>query len=128
MCQQLYYAGFIHRRREPRHYKGKAISHFNTFDKNYNEYLYTAATRGVPSLIAFAAILLSLIIIGWKKLKNGQTGASSATLFALMICGVLLFFIGNSNIVFSPIFWAAAGASCASLNKSGKGGTAGKNY
>ncbi len=98
---------------------------FNTFDKNYNEYLYTAATRGIPSLIAFAAILLSLIIIGWKKLKNGQKGASSATLFALMICGVLLFFIGNSNIVFSPIFWAAAGASCASLKKSGKGGTAG---
>ncbi|MGN0575419.1 MAG: O-antigen ligase family protein [Ruminococcus sp.] len=98
---------------------------FNTFDKNYNEYLYTAATRGVPSLIAFVAILLSVIIIGWKKLKNGQKGASSAVLFALMICGVLLFFIGNSNIVFSPIFWAAAGASCASLKKSGKGGTAG---
>lgn len=109
----------------PQLYESTVIDeNFNTFDKNYNEYLYTAATRGIPSLITFAAILLSLIIIGWKKLKSGQNSASSATLFALVICGVLVFFIGNSNIVFSPIFWAAAGASCASLNKSRKGGTA----
>ncbi|MBR2284546.1 MAG: hypothetical protein IJ874_09070 [Ruminococcus sp.] len=87
-----------------------------TFDKVYNEYLYTAATRGIPSTIALIAVLLPVLYLGYRNMKrrNSWTGA---VLFGVTVCGVLLFFIGCSNITFSPIFWAAAGASCVELDR-----------
>ncbi|MBQ6558364.1 MAG: hypothetical protein IJL81_03215, partial [Clostridia bacterium] len=80
-----------------------------TFDKVYNEYLYTAATRGIPSLIALAALLIWVIASGRKRLKNAP--AESTVLYFAALTGILIFFVGCSNITFSPIFWAAAGAS-----------------
>ncbi len=83
-----------------------------TFDKVYNEYLYTAATRGVPSLIALVLTLGSAVVLGiaaWRRRKN----AEAFTICALTLGGVLIFFIGCSSITFSPIFWTIAGAACA---------------
>lgn len=88
-----------------------------TFDKVYNEYLYTAATRGVISLLALIAVLASLIAISAKRLKALKKSPAAVSCFFLLLCGVALFFVGCSNIGFSPIFWAAAGASCAELKK-----------
>lgn len=90
----------------------KIDENIGTFDKNYNEYLYTASTRGVPSLIALIAVLASTLIISLKKLRKNTKSSSEVTFFFLLIGGIALFFIGCSNISFSPIFWAAAGASC----------------
>ena len=84
-----------------------------TFDKVYNEYLYTAATRGIPSLIALAALLIWVIASGRKRLKNAP--AESTVLYFAALTGILIFFVGCSNITFSPIFWAAAGASGAAV-------------
>lgn len=86
-----------------------------TFDKVYNEYLYTAATRGVVSLIALIAVLVSVIVIAAKKLKSDKNNPASVSLFFMLICGILLFLVSCSNIAFSPIFWAAAGAACATV-------------
>lgn len=96
----------------------KIEDNIGTFDKVYNEYLYTAATRGVPSLIALIAVLASLIFIAVKKLRESKSNPTAITLFFLLASGVIIFLIGCSNIVFSPIFWAVAGASCASLSAS----------
>lgn len=87
-----------------------------TFDKTYNEYLYTAATRGIPSLIALLAVIVTVIWIGAKKLKK-YGSAENICLFFITLGGALVFLIGCSNITFSPIFWACAGLLCADAKK-----------
>lgn len=84
-----------------------------TFDKVYNEYLYTAATRGIPSLIALIAVLVPVLWVGAKRTKKGTW--TQLCMFILTLGGVLLFFIGCSNTAFSPIFWSIAGCSIAQL-------------
>ena len=81
-----------------------------TFDKVYNEYLYTAATRGIPSLIALLCVMISVIYIGFRNMKKSASHETSC-LFFITLGGALIFLIGCSNITFAPIFWAAAGAS-----------------
>ena len=85
-----------------------------TFDKVYNEYLYTAATRGIPSLIALLLILISVIVVGVKAVRKGKYN-ELFVLFAMTVGGVIIFFIGCSSIVYAPVFWAIAGASCADI-------------
>lgn len=99
----------------PQLYKSaEIIENVGTFDRNYNEYLYTAATRGIPSLIALLAVIVSLIWAGFRGLRS-EKNEITVSLFFILICGTAIFLIGNSNIAFSPVFWAAAGASCASF-------------
>ena len=86
----------------------------NVFDKTYNEYLYTAATRGVPSLIALVLALLPALVIGYKAWRRRKS-AEAFTVFVLTLGGVLMFFISCSSIAYAPIFWAAAGAACAAV-------------
>lgn len=93
------------------------ISNKGTFDKVYNEYLYTAATRGIPSVIAFIAVLAAVLFMGWKNFRTNKNWQSLCMLI-LTAGGVLIFFIGCSNITFSPVFWAVAGCCCARTESS----------
>lgn len=79
-----------------------------TFDRNYNEYLYTGATRGIPSMIALIVLIVSSIAIGVKKVKRNKN-ENLLIILLVTFCGAILLLIGNSNIVFSPIFWICAG-------------------
>ena len=83
-----------------------------TFDKNYNEYLYTAATRGIPSAILLVIVLISAVFIGKKKLRGDKSGLSTG-FFLITLSGILMFLITCSNITYSPIFWVCAGLCCA---------------
>lgn len=83
-----------------------------TFDKVYNEYIYTAATRGIPSAIALAVILISVLVIGFHIVRKNRKWQSLCMLM-LTVGGVLLFFIGCSNICYSAVFWTVAGLCCA---------------
>lgn len=87
-----------------------------TFDRVYNEYLYTAATRGIPSLIALVLILGSVLVNGFRKVKKSRSDINICT-FMMFICGILIFFIGCSNITFSPIFWTVSGLLLCSAKK-----------
>lgn len=87
-----------------------------TFDRVYNEYLYTAATRGIPSLIALVLILGSVLVNGFRKVKKSRSDIDICT-FMMFICGILIFFIGCSNITFSPIFWTVSGLLLRSAKK-----------
>ncbi len=89
------------------------IQNSGTFDKVYNEYLYTAATRGVPSLIALIAVLLPVLFIGYKNSKAGDWRRKC--IFVLTLGGMLIFFIGCSNTAFAPMFWTLAGCSVAQI-------------
>lgn len=88
----------------------------NIFDKTPNEYLYIAATRGIFSLLSLAAAVIFTVIAGYKNSKKKHDYVRTS-LFFLTLSGALMLLICSSSIAFAPIFWAAAGASCASLNK-----------
>ncbi len=83
-----------------------------TFDKVYNEYIYTAATRGIPSAIALVVILLSVFVIGLRKFRKNKNWQALCVLI-LTAGGILLFLIGCSNICYSAVFWSVAGLCCA---------------
>lgn len=85
------------------------IENSGTFDKNYNEYLYVTATRGILSLIFFLAVLVSVIYIGFRKLKADKNDVCTYISMFITLCGVIIFFIGAGNITFSPLFWIFAG-------------------
>jgi O-antigen ligase len=85
----------------------------------YNEYIYTAATRGIPSLLALLAVILPALCISFKAMKKKRTAESTA-LFILTLSGALLFLIGCSSLPFSPVYWAIAGLACADLEKEKK--------
>ncbi len=87
-----------------------------TFDKVYNEYLYTAATRGIPSLIAMIMVLLPALFIGRKNSRRRNTSEAFA-IAVMALGGVLLYFIGCSSIAFAPVFWVVAGAACADVEE-----------
>ena len=84
------------------------------FDKCYNEYLYTAATRGIPSLIALVLALVPVLFIGYKAVRR-RKNAEAFTVFVLALGGVLMFFISCSSIAYATVFWTAAGAACAAV-------------
>lgn len=80
-----------------------------TFDKCYNEFLYIAATRGVPSIIAFLVLLGSIIFVAVKNIKSKKCGNNIIVGVGIAIGGIMMFFVGTSSIVFAPIFWSFAG-------------------
>lgn len=88
-----------------------------TFDRMYNEYLNTAATRGIPSAIAFAVSIIGAFAVGvlnYRKTKNKLT----LGLVLITVMGGLLFIICCSSTAFTPIFWAIAG--CSTINPESK--------
>lgn len=90
------------------------MNNTGTFDKVYNEYLYTAATRGVPSLIALATVMIAVIAIGMKNVRRKRSW-TSICFYMMTLCGTVIFLVGCSNITFAPFFWIAAGISCSEL-------------
>ena len=87
-----------------------------TFDKCYNEYLYIGATRGIIALISLVVLVLSILWISMQNVRKNHD-KDTLTLFFITLGGALGFILCCSNIVIAPIFWAAAGASCASVDK-----------
>ena len=92
-----------------------ALNH-DTIDKVYNEYLYIGATRGVISMLALIAIMGSTVVIGYRCMRKRRTD-ESITLFFVALGGALGFIICCSSVGFAPVLWAAAGASCANIEK-----------
>ena len=82
------------------------------FDKVYNEYLYVAASRGIPSLIFFVLTLLAALVLGRSSYKKKRT-PENFTVLVLLVGGVLVYLIGCSSIPYAPVFWTVAGAACA---------------
>jgi len=85
------------------------IENTGTFDKNYNEYLYVTATRGIPSLVFFLGVLISILYIGFRRLKSDKNNIYFYLSMCITLCGTVIFFIGAGNINFSPLFWIFAG-------------------
>ena len=82
------------------------------FDRVYNEYINVAATRGIPSAIAVAAVLILSIAGGISSAKKRRSW-QPVMATAITVTGALLFLICCSSMAFAPIFWCTAGACCA---------------
>ncbi|MDE5945812.1 MAG: O-antigen ligase family protein [Oscillospiraceae bacterium] len=91
------------------HSSYNVIENNDTFDKNYNEYLYIAGTRGIPSLLFFIIIICLVMYTGIKKLKADKNNSLNYISFVGVLCGIIIFLIGAGNINFSPLFWIFAG-------------------
>lgn len=89
-----------------------------TFDKCYNEYLNAAASKGIPSLLALIAVIIPLIIIALRGVREDKGSFTRVCTFFMLAVGAVIYLLGCSNIGVAPIFWAAAGASCSYIKTS----------
>lgn len=85
-----------------------------SFDRCYNEYLYVAATRGIPSLIIYISLIaLSLKrgLFGIKQMLNAKKNdfwVFGAAFTGVVGYAIVAFF--NSSVIFvAPVFWMLMG-------------------
>lgn len=88
----------------------------NAIDKSYNEYLYIAATRGIPSLLAFVAFAVMTLVRGVKNLTKFSENKNNWYIPAILVAvGAYLVqaFFSASTVSTAPLFWLLAGILCA---------------
>jgi O-antigen ligase len=82
-----------------------------TYDSAYNEYLFTAATRGILSALIYIALLITAIVRLIKNIKNKYAPVLLAVIFAYIIQA----FFNTSSITVAPLFWLLLGFSFSPL-------------
>ncbi|MBQ8786134.1 MAG: O-antigen ligase family protein [Oscillospiraceae bacterium] len=86
----------------------------NSIDRSYNEYLYAAATRGIPSLVVYLALLGVTIYRLVKNIKlfasNREMWFRPALLTAIIAYSVQAYF-SVSAVTVAPFFWLLLGIS-----------------
>lgn len=85
-------------------------------DKSYNEYLFIAATRGVPSLLMYIALLAATAVKLFKGMKEFSADREKwfrpAVLTAVLAYLIQAFF-SASAVASAPYFWLLAGLAWA---------------
>lgn len=86
----------------------------DSIDRSYNEYLYTAATRGLPSLVIYLALVIMTLCRLIKDLKqfkaNREKWFRPALLTAIIAYSVQAYF-SVSAVTVAPFFWLLLGIS-----------------
>ncbi len=86
----------------------------DSIDRSYNEYLYIAATRGIPSLLLYLALLGITFARLFKKLKefsaNKENWFRPALMTAVIAYSIQAFF-SASAVTVAPFFWLLLGIS-----------------
>lgn len=86
----------------------------DSLDRSYNEYLYIAATRGIPSLLVYLVLVGATIYRLIKDLKqfrdNREKWFRPALLTAVLAYSVQAFF-SVSAVTVAPFFWLLMGIS-----------------
>ncbi len=94
----------------------------DSIDRSYNEYLYTAVTRGIPSLILYAALLVMTFIRLFKGMKeffaDGKMWFRPALLTAVLAYSVQAFF-SASAVTVAPFFWLLMGIAWSGFYRDG---------
>lgn len=93
---------------------GNKLYEINQIDRSYNEYIYIAATRGLPALAAYVAWMAYVIKRGVGKIKNtaADNWYAAAMLTAVGAYFVQAFF-SASSVTVTPLLWLMAGLLCA---------------
>lgn len=91
----------------------------DALDRSYNEYLYIAATRGVPSLLVYLAFLGATLYRLVKDLKQFTSDREKwfrpALLTAITAYSIQAFF-SASAVTVAPFFWLLLGISWSKFN------------
>lgn len=87
-------------------------------DKSYNEYLYIAATRGIPSLLVYIALLAATVLRLFKGMRefssDNEKWFRPALLTAVLAYSAQAFF-SFSAVTAAPYFWLLAGLAWSSF-------------
>lgn len=91
----------------------------DALDRSYNEYLYIAATRGVPSLLVYLSFLGATLYRLVKDLKQFTSDREKwfrpALLTAITAYSIQAFF-SASAVTVAPFFWLLLGISWSKFN------------
>ncbi len=91
----------------------------DALDRSYNEYLYIAATRGVPSLLVYLAFLGATLYRLVKDLKQFTSDREKwfrpALMTAITAYSIQAFF-SASAVTVAPFFWLLLGISWSKFN------------
>lgn len=91
----------------------------DSIDRSYNEYLYIAATRGIPSMLVYIGLLGATIVRLVKDLRkfseNKEEWFRPAILTAVLAYSVQAYF-SVSAVTVAPFFWLLLGISWSRFN------------
>lgn len=95
----------------------------DSIDRSYNEYLYLAATRGIPSLVVYIALLLATFARLFKGMKEFAADREKwfrpALLAAILAYSVQAFF-SASAVTVAPFFWLMLGIAWSNFTDEAK--------
>lgn len=84
----------------------------DSIDKSYNEYLYIAATRGIPSMLVYIALIAATVVKLFKGMKDFSADNEKwfrAALMAAVLGYMIQAFFSVSAVTSAPCFWLLAG-------------------
>lgn len=84
----------------------------NSLEKPYNDYLYLAATRGVPSLLLYIGLIVISIKRAFGSFKAFITSEDNwyiAAVITSVIAYLVVMTFGVSTIYIAPFFWILLG-------------------
>lgn len=83
-------------------------SNINAVDRPYNDLIYIAATRGIPSLLLHLGLLAVCLVLAWKHRKalKGWTLPAACGAVVLYTAASLT---GISVLTVAPMFWCLLG-------------------
>lgn len=84
------------------------LQNTNSIDRPYNDYLYIAATRGIPALLLYVALLAVALWMGIGHYRKTKHWAYLAALGGV-ICFALTAFVGVSVLTVTPVLWMLLG-------------------
>ena len=95
----------------------------DALDRSYNEYIYIAATRGIPSLIVYLALLGMTFVRLFKGMKEFAADKEKwfrPALLAAVIAYSVQAFFSASAVTVAPFFWLLLGMAHSEFPESGK--------
>ncbi len=105
------------------HTQGLMISGYKpdfTFDRPYNEYLFYAASFGIPFCISFITAVVYALVSAVKqaaKFFSEKADWIFCAVFLSIVSYIFISFINTSAPTVSPFIWLILGISCSTLKK-----------
>ena len=90
------------------HISMEPTNHANLVDRPYNDYIYIAATRGIPALVLHIALLAVCLVLAWQQRKR-MPGWVLAGAYAAAVLYCCTAAVGISVLTVAPVFWILLG-------------------
>lgn len=95
----------------------------DSIDRSYNEYLYIAATRGIPSLAVYLVLLGASLVRLFKDVREFASDREKwfrPALLAAVIAYSVQAFFSASAVTVAPFFWLLLGISWSKFTEDAK--------